>query len=762
MTGHLLRKLLRDVLRFWSQFVAVFLMAMLSVLIYTGLEGAWNGLDTQLDRYAAETRLADVWVALDGQEDVVAERVSALTGVHGVEAAEFFSTSVAVEDGLATLEVEVLSDDRRRLSRPTVVEGPTPTPDARGIWIAQPFAEAHGLRVGDLLEVGLGGGRSLPVEGVYFSSEKLYHTGTASLVAPAPGRFSYAILPAAELAAAEPPARTSTVLRVNADVTDALQADIVAAAGDALVRITDRETNDAVSTAYDRVDQIRNLSTLFSFVFVLLAVLAMYTSTRRLVEMQSREVATLKSLGYSGRTIGTHFSLYGLVAGGAGGVVGLLAAPAISTYVLSTQQAMLSMPAWSIGYTLIPVGVLLVVVLVCVAGAYLAARPALRGVPADQLRPGVARGRRVFVERFERVWERTRPGSRWAWRDSGANPARLLMGVTGVAGSLMLLFAGFGMADSMNGQVRSAFVEENSYAARLALAPTAPLNELARLAPSSQLVQELVVRTWPSDGFDRVVTVLDAGDFVHVRTVDGQPVDLDHVTVTHATAERIGVTVGDTVEVALPAGGGLLDLRIGQIIEGSAPQGFTMSRTTWESLGRDFAPTTMLVGDEAALDELGAHEAVLSALTLDEQRANASAMVDDLGGIFMLIRVFAILLAVIVLYSLGSLAFTERVRDYATLKVLGFTTRDLRSLAARENLIATALGVIAGIPAGFWFLSLYVGTFSTPRLEYTAQITAASIGIATLIAVLFSSLTTVLLGRRIRRVDMVGALKGIE
>jgi len=399
---------------------------------------------------------------------------------------------------------------------------------------------------------------------------------------------------------------------------------------------------------------------------------------------------------------------------------------------------------------------------VCTLGAFLAARPSLRGLPAEQLRPGTARGRRIVLERFTGLWERTSHGSRWAWRDSGTNPARVGMGVVAVAGSLMLLFAGFGMADSMNGQVRSAFVEESTYGARLSLSRTASVDEIQDIAGDSQLSQETVVRTGPSDGFDRVLTVLDEGGFVHLETVDGRPADLDQVAVTAATADRLGLATGETVEVSLPAGGGQLGLTIGQIIDGSAPQGFTMSRETWESLGQEFAPTTMLVGDDAPLDQLREHDGVVSVLTLDAQQSNAYAMVEGLEGIFMLIRVFAVLLAVIVLYSLGSLAFAERLRDYATLKVLGFGTDDLRSLAIRENLLAAVLGVLLGIPAGFWFLARYVGTFSTARLEYTAQIGPLSIGIATLLVVVFSLLTTILLGRRIKRVDMVSALKGIE
>lgn len=762
MSRYLTIKLVRDLRRYASQFVAVFLMALLSVLIYTGLEGAWNGLSNQLEELANETNLADVWVTTTGAAGALADDVASLEGVNAVEEASFLRAA-ASSHGDVSLEIEVLGEDSSEISRPVIDEGSRPEHDGQGIWLAVPFAEEKGIEVGDTVDLTIGlQTRSFAVSGTYHSAERLYYTGTPALVAPDHSLYSYALLPAAEVADLDPAPLRQTVLRVDARPDVELQDQIAALAGDELIRVTGQESNPTVSTAFDRVDQIRNLSLLFSFIFVLLAVLAMYTSTRRLVEMQTREIAALKSLGFSARSIGAHFMMYGLVAGGLGALVGLLVAPVMSTFVLGTQEAMLSMPRWSIAYTTVPVVVLVLVVAVCVLGAYLAARPALRGIPADQLRPGIARGRRVFLERARSVWARTSYGSRWAWRDSGANPARFGMGVVAVAGSLMLLFAGFGMADSMNGQVRTAFVEESTYTARAALAASADLDSLEEVAPDGQRVQEVVVRTDPTDGFDRAMTVLDDGHYVHLEMLDGSAADLGVVSVSEATARRLELAAGDAVRLELPAGQGTIDLRVDQVVRGSAPQGFTMSREVWESLGQTFTPTTLLVGDETSLVELRGRADVVSVLTLQAQRTNAADMVTDLGGIFMLIRVFAILLAVIVLYSLGALAFTERTRDYATLKVLGFTTRDLRRLAFRENIVATALGVLLGVPAGFWFLGMYVGTFSTARLEYTAQIGLASIGIATLIAVFFSLLTTVLLGRRIRRVDMVGALKGIE
>lgn len=553
MSRYLNLKLVRDLRQHWRQFVAVLLMAFLTVLVYSGLEGAWNGLRQHLDRYAADTSLADVWISLTPAQDDMVDRILGVEGVDIAEEVRRVQVAASLTTGDAHLDVELLPDRPGTLSAPTVVDGDAPG-DGGAFWLGAPFAEAHGIEVGDTVALTLADrAMDVQVAGTYLSPERMYFTGTPSLVAPAPDLYGYALL-RPSTASDGPDLITSTTLRLATDGTDEVTEAVADAAGDRLLRVTDRATNDSVATAFDRVGQIQNLSVLFSFIFVLLAVLAMYSSMGRLVEMQSLEIATLKALGVARRQIAAHFAMYGLVAGGGGALLGLAAAPAMSSYVLGTQQSMVSMPDWGIAYSPVPVLVVVVVAAACVVGALLATRPALRGNPADQLRPGVGRGRRIFLERAAGLWRRTGYGSRWAWRDSGTNPARSVMGVVAAAGSLMLLFAGFGMADSMHGQVRSAFEEENRYGARVALAPGASAERLLDDAGGGQLVQETVVRTSPSDGFDRVLSVVDDGDFLHLETVEGHPADLALTSVTEATASRLGVHVGDDVELLMPAG----------------------------------------------------------------------------------------------------------------------------------------------------------------------------------------------------------------
>ena len=131
-------------------------------------------------------------------------------------------------------------------------------------------------------------------------------------------------------------------------------------------------------------------------------------------------------------------------------------------------------------------------------------------------------------------------------------------------------------------------------------------------------------------------------------------------------------------------------------------------------------------------------------------------------SIFILIIVFAMLLIVVVLYNLGVLSFVERSRDYATLSVLGIKKNELRTLTLIENLITTLIGWLIGIPAGIWFLGEYVNTFSTINLVYTPYVNWMTITLASVFVWLCSLSTSLLISRRIRRLDMVQALKGVE
>ena len=243
-----------------------------------------------------------------------------------------------------------------------------------------------------------------------------------------------------------------------------------------------------------------------------------------------------------------------------------------------------------------------------------------------------------------------------------------------------------------------------------------------------------------------------------MKTTDGHKVEDGGVYVTQGFADRANLSKGMTLKIKTVGLSDPIKLKIKGTITSETNQGAYVTSKTWQDAGGTFQPTTLLVGKGAKYDK----SAISSTITMNSQRQNAERFVNNLMSIFALIIAFAVLLIVIVLYNLGALSFVERSRDYATLSVLGIKRNELRNLTLIENLITTFVGWLIGIAAGIWFLGEYVNTFSTINLVYSPYINWITITVATVFVWICSLSTTLLISRRIRKLDMVEALKGVE
>lgn len=337
------------------------------------------------------------------------------------------------------------------------------------------------------------------------------------------------------------------------------------------------------------------------------------------------------------------------------------------------------------------------------------------------------------------------------------------MGIIATTGCMMLLVTGFGMPDTLNQQVKLSYTKQYQYDTRLQVSPLAPERarvDIEKEAGAGQWMEQSPVRL-DSDHEEHTLTILGEGNLLRILDSAGEPVGTTHgAIITDRLGDQLGVQVGDDVSVQT-AEGSHIDLPVTSLTSISEPQGVLVSDSTWEEAGAAFIPNAYLTEnpvDQRVKDLAG----VSGAITLDDQSENARSLVDSLANVFTLIKVFAIVLAVVVLYNLGALSFTERIRDYATLRVLGFHHGELRSLASRENIFTTLIGWLLGIPAGWWFLGEYVGLLNTDRVSYHPFITPGSWAIASAITIIFAMTATLLLTRRIKGIDMTSALKGVD
>lgn len=750
-------KLRRDLLKNWTQFFSVFLMALLSVLIFVGLQGAWQGLKVSVNNYIDTANLPEVWIHSTNLTEEDVQQIKEIDGIRKV-AKKIRVTASMPNDADKEKYISIDTIDTSELNF-NLLEGKKISVNEDGIWLNKEYADRNNIKVGEKIEIELANQKKfLSVLGFIQSADKIYYTGSLEFIAPSYADYGYGIVSEKTLEKYFSYSGNYNLLEIYGSNKD-LRQEVESILGDKNVAYYDRATLVDVSDALDRVGQIKNLSFLFSFIFILLAILAMYTTIRRLIEKQTQEIAVLKALGFSNRKVGFHYSSFGLIIGGMGAICGAAISPFMSWFVLGTQKSMFSLPEWRISYSWSSLVVIVLVVAICVFSAFFAAREVIHGLPALFLRGGTEkRGHTIFFERIHVVWNTLKIENRWAIRDASINKVRLFMGIVGVAGSMMLLIAGFGMPQSINHLVDKAYNNDFTYEYRLGTTNY----EKVKDEYEGQWVQITQARYSPDDGYNRLLIVLGDGNYVNMRTEENEKVQEGGLYITKGFAERANLKKGDKLTVFPTLDDKEYSFEIKGIITSETNQGAYIMQDTWEKSGGEFRPQTLLTGKDTPISEVEKNPDINSIIKMEDQKQNAYDFVDSLMSVFLMIIAFAVMLVIVVLYNLGSLNFVERTRDYATLRVLGFHKKELKKITMIENISTTFLGWLLGIPLGLWFLDQYVRTFSTIRLEYTAYVNIQTLGLATVFVWVFSMTTTFFISRRIRKLDMVEALKGVE
>ena len=750
-------KLKRDLKNNWQQFFSVFLMSLLSVLIFVGLQGAWHGLEKSLNNYISDSNLPNIWVqaanltakdikaikSLQGIDKVISKtRTTAKVGNNNSEEYLFLDTfDSTFQNSIHTVKGEKISEN-----------------SSGGIWLNKEYGKEKKLAVGDTIKLTiLGQTTKTKINGFVQSADRIYFTGSMEYIAPNYAKYAYGYISPKTLKKLSKGILSQNRLEIYTSKKD-LRDEIEKILGNKLVSYDNRKTLVDVSEATDRVGQIRNLSYMFSFIFILLAILSMFTTIRRLIESQTQDIAVIKALGYSNEQVSRHYISFGFLVSLVGAIVGLVVSPFMSWFVLTTQQNMFSIPKWQIAYSWSSLVLVLIVIAICSISAYLASRKIIVGLPAEFLRGKDKDVKHILLEKINILWSKISYEGKWAIRDAAINRIRVLMGIIGVAGGMMLLIAGIGMPISMNHLVNKAYNEDFSYYKRLNVTDYNKIQNNYQ----GQLVQINQAHFSKDDGSNRLLIIVNKGDFVNAKTESGEKIKDGGLYVTRGFAKLSKIRVGDKISVTPYQDGKKYSFEVKGIVTSETNQGAYLISDTFEKAGGKFNPQTILIGKKEVTSGISKDENIISTIDKSDQENNAYDFVNSLMSVFMMIIGFAILLVVVVLYNLGSLNFVERMRDYATLQVLGYSKKNLQKITMLENLMTTMVGWIVGIPMGILFLNQYVATFSTMRIEYTAFVDwRVLIGASTL--VWFTSIfTTFIISRRIKNIDMVEALKGVE
>lgn len=382
--------------------------------------------------------------------------------------------------------------------------------------------------------------------------------------------------------------------------------------------------------------------------------------------------------------------------------------------------------------------------------------------PANTLRPKAPNtSSKSFVEKSG-MWKHLSFNIRWNWRDARRNKFRALMAIIGVMGCVALLIAAFGMNDSMNELKSWEYDDISHYESKLLISNNANPLELYYILneTNGSFIMQQSIEIKANDVEDTVgLLVSNNTDLISYTDSSRNPIDIDEgdVSISTKLADKFNLAVGDEIRWHIVGDDEWVSSKIGQIHAEPISQGLIMSPDTLEDQGLNFTPTNILTKDKFGEN----FESIKSVMTIEKMKESWDQMTTAVMMMVYVVTFVAVALAILVLYNLGILSFTEMEREIATLKVLGFKTNVLRKLLLTQNVVFTAVGFVLGIPLGFYFMTLMMNA-AGDSLYYVPTLTWGNILLSAVITFTISIGVNLLFSDKINDLNMVEALKDVE
>ena len=587
-------------------------------------------------------------------------------------------------------------------------------------------------------------------------------------------------------------------------------ADAEAQLADAQAEVDDIATMDADVYALDlkknigaesfrsdagRIDQIAQV---FPLLFFLVAALVSLTTMTRMVDEERVLIGTFKALGYSNGRIASKYLVYAMVASGVGSIVGIMLLSQFLPWFIMNAYAIIYVvpcrptpidPALFLLAAGLSVGI-------TVAATLFAAMATLREKPAALMLPRAPKaGKRILLERIRPLWSRMS----FSWKVTARNlfryKRRFFMAIIGIAGCTGLLLTGLGLQNAINDIIDKQYgelyhynaivrmdsdvadVEKNAVAKRVEADSEGPKawvlteNKIVRAPGASDDIDQRVELNVPQD-------TQEFGNFNTLRTrVGHKPLAIDDegVLISEKLATKLGVSVGDSIAIydedAIGnATGEGREVRVSGIMENYVAQYVLMSPALYEStMGEAPSYATLLAnvaeGDdvrEVFSDDVLAMDGVKTVTYNDETINSYRSMLKSVDSVVVVLVVAAALLAFVVLYNLTNINITERVREIATLKVLGFTPHEVNAYIYRETMLLSLIGAFVGLFLGIAMEGYVVITAEVDQVMFGREIHTLSFIIAFALTMLFSVIVTLAMKFKLKKIDMVESLKSVD
>ena len=808
MKKALLKNSVKEIKNTYKRFISILLMAFLGVGFFAGIRASSPDMLDTVDQYYKQQNFFDIEILSTlglTQQDI--EEILKIENVEFAEGAYEIDGKIETESKETIAKFITIGE----VNKPLLLQGELPT-NANECLVEEAFLNANNKKIGDTIKVEIeettndNGDKiqylknnEIKIVGtvqspLYISRDR----GSSNLGA---GKINYYIyIPKENINASD--VYTNIYIKVKdadkyttssdkyEDYIEEVKNNIEQADAKQKVEdiekpkwyILDRNSNAGYVGFIEATDSIGNIGKVFPVIFFAVAALISLTSMTRMVEEQRTQIGTLKALGYSQIQIMGKYILYAslasIIGGTTGMCIGFYTLPQIIWEMYSmmyqlTDKIVLNF-RWGIG------SAGLVIICLCIIGATIyAVIRELKEMPAVLMRPKAPKmGNRVILEKIPFIWKYLNFSHKVTVRNIFRYKKRFFMTIIGISGCTALILTGFALKDSIKAILPNQFEKVFTYDMQINIKNEECISEIQEnenieksvetyitsVKAVNRELQEDVQIIVPKDNFDGLINVNDLETKQQVELKDNE------ICITDKVSQLLDVNVGDTIKLR-NNDNEEFEVKISNIVEQYVSHYVYMSRTTYEKLtGKQYKTNVILTKNRELTEE---QEDTL--VTSIMENTNVSAIsrtssfmktLDDtlktLDYVVIILIVSAGLLAFVVLYNLANVNISERIRELATIKVLGFYNKEVYDYVTRETIILTIIGIIIGL-AGGYFLNFYIlRTCEINILRFAKIVNPISYIYAILITIVFTAIVNITTYFALKKIDMIESLKSVE
>ncbi|MDR1619704.1 MAG: FtsX-like permease family protein [Clostridiales bacterium] len=786
----LLKKALRDVRQRLGAYLACAMLMAIGVLFYGAMTQVAANMPVAMQAFYSEYRFADAFATLHA---LPASRLKRLTAVEGVEAVSGRLTATAKvlgdtrEDTTGLRLISYDPAEQNRLNDVLITEGLPLNAGSYAMLLTEGFYRANGLTPGNTLTLAFRGRKlSFTVAGAVQTPEYIYITPEGSIM-PDNKNFGVAYVPLDILEGLlnAGGARNDVSIRFKPGYTfRQLERSLIdALSPGGLTRLYAREDQASHSMLRLELQGIETMVSVLPVLFLLLGAMVMSVVIKRMVEQQHAQIGLMKAFGYSGRAILRHYAVYGILVGLMASIMGGVLGALTAGYIADMYASYFVMPGISGTFSFARVAQLSLLALAFGAGASLyGARGVLRRTAAMAMRPATPEGgnKPILLERLQPLWRRFSATAKLSLRNLFRSRSRSLLTWLGLSICYALTAAVFAFSPMIEYMMQENFTEVQRYDYRIGLVNIADTRQLEQTLLSmrpvalAEAIAELPLQLRAGAISKDTALLALPEDATLYRLFDDarQPVALPRagVVLTYRMARELGVAVGDTLLLDISYPDTEVPAVVGALCEQYTSSYVLCNRSYLSSLlhGRQFATGAMIklaphatgAETERLAQRLNEAENVASVADVAQMQQNMHELIQTSMGTLYAMAVMAIFACFAIVYNAGVVILSERTRELASMRVLGFTLNETSRVVAFEQLALIAAGILLGLPFTGATMEALANSMASDTYAIPADVPFSS-HITSVLAMFGAWLAALLVMRRkVAKTKMADVLKG--